>query len=125
MRGADIWSSVQYDTLRKCDDNAHGDILLAARIIIDALEEESTDENCGFIPVFLLEVSIGLGDGPVGLVLRRIGEREYSRLGVFEFCDYRIGDKPGSGERRARRRYSVEKDLLWFGRCKLQTITLV
>ena len=50
----------------------------------DAIEDEFDDENSSRIPVYLLEVGFRQNGtiGPHGLILRKLGDSQFSRLGT-------------------------------------------
>jgi len=79
----------------------------------DALEEEFTDEQDGFIPIFLLRfVQVPY---LTGLVLRQMAPSVYSRIGVFSSRQGEI--EPQSGD------WFEEPST--FGESELRTISIV
>jgi hypothetical protein len=76
----------EHDILRIHDDEGP-EGLLCAYMVPDALEE-FTDGTADSVPVYLLEVAQSVDqyrDGPMGIVLRRLNDTLYSRLGFFKF----------------------------------------
>jgi hypothetical protein len=86
-------------------------LLPRASYIFDAIEDEFDDENITSIPVYLSELGSRGDGGLLGLILRKLGDSQFSRLGTFEFMS--IG--------RAEEKFHSH----WFDGCEPQIITLV
>jgi hypothetical protein len=56
-------------------------------VTLDAKEDGFRLCNIDRVPVFLLPVAYIESRGPAGLILRYVGQNEYSRLGIFEMSE--------------------------------------
>jgi hypothetical protein len=99
----------------------------------DAVDEDLIDPITGSIPVFFLEISQKMGSAHAGLVLRRLDDLTFMRLGVFR-CDWRnpfVGDVPNDGLpippgiSKADWDAKRQEQYKWFDQCEPQIITII
>jgi hypothetical protein len=62
-----------------------------------------------------------LPNGPHGLILRKLGDSQFSRLGVFTI--YASGRRHSETEEEFEQRKEFQRH--WFDNCEPQTITIV
>jgi hypothetical protein len=81
------------------------------------LEEEFTDEQDGFIPIFLLRIV--RVPYLMGLVLRQMAPSVYSRIGVFSSPQGEIEPRSGDWFQEENEESST------FGESEIRTISIV
>jgi hypothetical protein len=106
-----------------------GDRYLSISTRPDAIEEEFDKVVNACIPVCLLKILEGKTEAggppqrrpPMGVVLKRNKEDEYTRLGIFEFALKGAGLYDAGSAEFGR----YQEQVAWLNNCETQTITIV